>query len=697
MNSASQLSIWLQNRNEQKCHRQLLVISGSKEWLSKNIGPIINLTSEDTLWVGSSLLDTKSIKIKDFRSKLGQEYNNLVLDCFEGFRANAAIALSGTVRSNGLMVMLCPDFKNWKTFPDQENANRISYGIKQLNVVNLFYDYLSDAFCNDSSVAILTEQSFRSPICASRIEQITNQFIEQENAIQLICKHAEGRANRPLLLTADRGRGKSSALGLAAAKLMQKASITIWISAPLVGNTEQVFKHASKSLPGIIKHNKSSLKLATSTLTFKPVDQLLLTEELPNVLFIDEAAAIPIHILMKIFQKFPRIIFSSTSHGYEGSGRGFEIKFTRQLEKQKPNYKRVHLRQPIRWHNEDALENFWFNTMFYGQQAKHNKLKDFQNINFRKLEKSELLQNTGTLRQIFRLLLNAHYQTSPDDLQRILDSPDQHCFALMTENEIIGVVQIIEEGGKELALIKNEIANCNRRVKGHLVSQQLTSQYNIPALCTLKQWRISRIAICPNYQRRGLGQILMTYLESEALKQNISFISAAFGANTEIFNFWKQAGFSFVHLGQKPEVSSGEYSCICIKAIDTLSKDIAKILNRDFSEELRFNLNKTLRNLPTDIALALLLNLPTIKHSYNQCKVQQFLLDNRQLSTCLRDIYLAVSSNISNKSITNTKEALFLTAMVFQSKTYKQLAEEFNLTGKKQVEAMLKQSVLKLV
>ncbi|WP_133469301.1 tRNA(Met) cytidine acetyltransferase TmcA [Paraglaciecola marina] len=697
MNSASQLSIWLQKRNEEKCHRQLLVISGNRDWVSKNLSPIIQLANEETLWVGSPQLNIKHINIKDYRSRLGQEHNYLILDCFEGFRANAAMALSGTIKAGGLMIILCPDFEEWKTFADPENINRISYGLKQITVENLFYDYLSSAFLNDPSVAMLTEQLFRSPICISKDEHIRNQLLEQENAVQLVCKHAHGRANRPLLLTADRGRGKSSALGLAAAKLMQMAPITIWVSAPLAVNIEQVFKHAKKSLPSNIEHSKYSLKLDNSTLIFKPIDQLLLADELPNVIFVDEAAAIPIHILTKLLQKFPRIIFSSTSHGYEGSGRGFEIKFTQQLKKLKPNYKRVHLKQPIRWYNEDVLESFWFNTMFYDYKAKTHKPNDNKNFHFRKLSKSELLKNNETLEQIFQLLLNAHYQTSPDDLQRLLDSPDQTCFVLMTADNIIGVVQVIEEGGENLAPIKNEIASCYRRVKGHLVSQQLTAQYNIPELSTIKQWRISRIAIDAKYQRRGLGLALLTYLEQYALKRDIGFLSAAFGANSEMITFWKKANFDLVHLGQKPEISSGEYNCICIKTLKSLSTNLTPKLTLEFSDELRFNLNKTLKSLPTDIALALILSLKAKKHTYNEGKLDQFLRGNRQLSTCLRDVYLTVSSNLNYESIIGTTEALFLTAMIFQSKTYEQLAAEFNLTGKKQIEVMLRQSIKKLL
>jgi Predicted P-loop ATPase fused to an acetyltransferase len=47
----------------------------------------------------------------------------------------------------------------------------------------------------------------------------------------------------------------------------------------------------------------------------------LLDEKLEcDLLFVDEAAAIPVSILLQILKSYPRIVFASTMVGYEGNG-----------------------------------------------------------------------------------------------------------------------------------------------------------------------------------------------------------------------------------------------------------------------------------------------------------------------------------------------------------------------------------------
>ncbi|MFT2091331.1 tRNA(Met) cytidine acetyltransferase TmcA [Paraglaciecola sp. 2405UD69-4] len=697
MNSPSQLSIWFKSRNNKPCHRQLLVISGDRDWVNECVDSLTELVDENSLFVGKKQSNADTINIKDYQSKLGQEYNHLILDCFEGFRANAAIALSGTIKANGVMILLCPQFSDWITYPDPENANRISFGYNRLDLQNNFYNYLSSSFVNSQDVAILTEESFQSPICYLGDTITENRYAEQEEAIQLICKHALGRAHRPLLVTADRGRGKSSALGIAAASMMIDKNLIIWVTAPLKTNTIQIFNHAQKRLPNGHQSNNYSLNINNSSLSFKAIDEVLSKSELPDVLFLDEAAAIPIPILIKLLEKFPRIIFSTTSHGYEGSGRGFEVKFINIIKKLKPNYKRIHLNQPIRWYASDTLENFWFNTMFYNYKRNgisHSNSKE--NFTFRKISQAELLEDHNLLEEVFSLLLEAHYQTSPDDLQRLLDAQEQHCFALMDNDHVIGVVQIIEEGGECLTDMKEAIAECSRRFKGHLVCQQLASTYYLPELCLLRHWRISRIAITPKLQRQGLGEALIKHIEQQASFDNINLLSAAFGANTDIIKFWSKSKFSPVQISHKAEVSSGEQSCICIKAINTTPKGLIDRLEKEFSENFRFNLSKVLQNISTDIALMLLKQSNHELETYNHDKVLQFINGTRPLASCYKDIYLAVSSNIGNCNIPK-RHSLFLTAFIMQNKSHEKIKSEFTLTGKKQIESLLRACMKDLI
>ena len=107
MNLPKQLFHWFEQRQSKLCHRQLLVITGKKEWTINAAKALsCNQDIQRVLWVGDDLVEYENISIKDYRSKLGQEYDWVVLNCFSGFRANAAVALSGTIKAHGIMVIL---------------------------------------------------------------------------------------------------------------------------------------------------------------------------------------------------------------------------------------------------------------------------------------------------------------------------------------------------------------------------------------------------------------------------------------------------------------------------------------------------------------------------------------------------------------------------------------------------------------
>src|SRR5690606_20208591 len=125
---------------------------------------------------------------------------------------------------------------------------------------------------------------------------------------------------------------------------------------------QQVFKHASELLPAaILTENKLSLGKAYGQ--YVAPDAILASKLETDLLSIDEAAALPAHLLFKLLGRFSRIVFSTTVHGYEGSGRGFDIRVKDYLNSNKPGWRNLHLTHAMRWYNNDCLEAFWFELL----------------------------------------------------------------------------------------------------------------------------------------------------------------------------------------------------------------------------------------------------------------------------------------------------------------------------------------------
>lgn len=705
MNLPKQLFHWFEQRQSNLCHRQLLVITGQHEWATKTAVSLLgNSDKQNILWVGDTQDSYDCINIKNYRSILGHEYDCVVLNCFSGFRANAAMALSGTIKAQGLMILLCPHLERWPEYDDPERINRISYGFNQRHINSQFFRHLSSAFDEDNSVALCTKDLFIGSVAMVDKQSAIHNFDQQNKVVEGIIKVALGHRNRPLVLTADRGRGKSSALGLAAAKLMIQGTKNICVTALHLDNTEQIFNHAQQMLPkaSVAKDNISYLG---NTLSFKPVDQLLNSQESINLVLVDEAASLPIHVLIKLANKFSRIVFSSTVHGYEGSGRGFEIRFIKQLSQLKPSVKRVHMSQPIRWYQHDSLEQFWFNSLFHNVQQ-CNVRQDIEKvkstdmpISCRHVSKIQLLNDKKLLASLFSLLIDAHYQTSQDDLQRLLDAPEIECFILTRGDTLLGVAQIVEEGGHCFDELADNIADCSRRVKGHLVAQNIASSYNTASFLVSDQWRISRIAIAPEHQRQGLGKQLINYVEQQARQQQIKFLTTSFGCNTGILKFWYRSDFLLVKLSAKPEVSSAEHSGICIKPLTDETLEISHFIRKEFHPEFIYQMDKNFQWISTGLMMQILLFEPSsnLGAGLNVQVVKQFATGKRAYSTCKRQLKEYLLKSPACFSILTTPEQSLLVAALLQNLTDKQLSEKFALSGKKQIEQTLKTSFARVL
>jgi tRNA(Met) cytidine acetyltransferase len=296
-------------------------------------------------------------------------------------------------------------------------------------------------------------------------------------------------------------------------------------------------------------------------------------------------------------------------------------------------------------------------------------------------------------------LIDAHYQTSQDDLQRLLDAPEIECFILTAGNNLIGVAQIVKEGGEPFNELADSVANCSRRVKGHLVAQNITSSYNNIPFLLAQQWRISRIAIHPEHQRKGFGNQLINYVEQHANLQNIKFLTASFGCNSDILRFWQHNQFSLAKLSAKPEVSSGEHSGICIKPLTVEATQISVSILKKFHLEMHYQMDKNFQYVSADTLIQILLLQPnTHLNIYEDMEILwQFAMGKRAYSTCKRLLKEYLIVNPQCLLILTAQQQELLVATLLQNLTDKYVCANFNFSGKKHIEEIIKKSFKKIL
>ncbi len=633
-------------------NRHLIVISGKQtdchataKKLTKNLE---TLTLDDP---------------KQAQQFLGQEFDAVIFNSFNGFDANAFGAVSGTIRLGGFLLLLKP-----KDYPAD------SLFLKRFETLLCSYDHVSflDPLADHIDFSVPKNKELPTPFATS----------DQAKTVEAIIHVVKGHRRRPLVITADRGRGKSASLGLAAKKLIDDGYKNIIICAPSKKAVRVVYQYAEA--------DETNLRFCS------PDD---LNRELPkaDLVLIDEAAAIPVALLVRFLTHYSRIVFSSTQHGYEGSGRGFSINFQKSLSLIAPEWESCKLETPIRWNENDSLESFVFDALLLNAEPAEDRLvadAQLKQCEYKLIDKQSLLQNEELLKSLFGLLVGAHYQTKPSDLKQLLDDKTTSIHTLQYNQHIIAVALIINEGGIDEETAKDIFVG-TRRLKGHLVAQSLAANVGIQNAPTLTGERISRIAVHPKLQQQGYGSFLLKQLIK---KSTADYLSTSFGATSLVTDFWKKAGFRTAYLGMKRDASSGTHSVLMLYPKTEEGKVLGQEACNRFAQHFPYLLAEPFDGLEADIALAL---LPKTVNSDVLSKLEikeleAFAFQQRGYENSIYPLWKLVCNNLANADLEDDEKESLL-KKVLQRKPWKALVVEMNLSGKKEALSLFRQTVGKLL
>ncbi|TDM51963.1 tRNA(Met) cytidine acetyltransferase [Aliivibrio fischeri] len=590
--------------------RYPILLEGSIGWSEEIIKEYIAhseyLDSDIEVYGNLSIGELPSLEMKAALKKLGQETHCLVIDISHEFNANAINAVCGTLVGGGLVFFIRSEDSSL-----HRNIERWLIHFKKQMLV------ISENAPLPLLPQVPTEKKLMSSFTQTDKLDELYRSIDQKHAVLSIQRVITGHAKRPLIITADRGRGKSSAIGIAIAELVRDKKLVIGITAPLRVNINEVFGHAAsvaKKLGMPFKQEKNTLTINGSTVTYFAPDELIRDSYSLDLLCIDEAAAIPAPMLLALTERYSRLVFSTTINGYEGTGRGFEIKFKKQLALLRPNFHSVEMTQPIRWSELDPLENWLSSVFLLDHKVSSNKQQDIsrEDVEFVRLNVSDLLTDPELAQSIFSLLVSAHYQTSPNDWLALLSDPSLFCWAGIDKSSrnVLTCALVSLEGELDNQLI-DDIQLGKRRPRGHLVPVSLTQTLCINEPAQQSCIRIMRIAVEQHYQRMHLGSKFIECIKAFYCDLGIDYLSTSFGSTPGLNEFWLSLDFSFIRLGISKDKASGSHSLLAVLPLSKNAVEWQSLGKDYFSMALPEQLLSVFNELDVSEVLSLLKGIDT--------------------------------------------------------------------------------------
>jgi tRNA(Met) cytidine acetyltransferase len=641
--------------NARARRRQLVWLQGDADWARQQAAALLAATGwQQWLWVGAEAPSPfEAVKAAEVQRRLGSETDAVVFDAFAGFNPNAFGQSVGTIRGGGLMFLLTPAAANWCRFADPEHHRLAVLPYEPADVGQRFVRHLVRTLSADADVIQVLqsgsasgfdghiEAHFRPPRSGSPLPAEPDdaawvapfRSLDQQRAVAAIVQALEDAT--PLVLTADRGRGKSAALGLAAARWLERHGGQVLVTAPGLGALDALFERLQASLPdgqlsaGVFTHPLGSVRYLTP-------DRLLHGDGDGELLLVDEAATIPAPVLSRLLTRFPRILFASTLHGYEGTGRGFAVRFRRELQRRAPAWRAFEMSQPVRWCVNDPLEQLSFRLLLLDAEpapAAVVRSIPVSQLSYRRLDRDLLLQQPQLLEQLFGLLVLAHYRTTPGDLRILLDSPNLSVWVACGQQQLVGALLVVEEGGLPADLTQ-AIHEGRRRPPGHLIPQALIGQDGLLEAAGLRCLRVMRIATHPALERHGIASRLLAELADGARQQGADYLGTCFGMTPDLLAFWRRNGYVPMRLGTVRDPVGGTFAGILACALSPAGTGLVAAARQRLRTAMLHQLPAQLAELEADLVLGLLPGAPVELQHHERLELDMFARHNRAFESC---------------------------------------------------------------
>ena len=552
------------------------------QYFSQNIITKFELTLLDKHWyvdcknhnLLANFSSNEIAPLENFKKFLGIEFNSIII-FFDQLNINLLLSISETLTQSGTIfiiiknklnssledyILYCANYFNISIVPKE----KIITLINSLNITNT---KLSNS-----------NQLTKAPFNLSNEQQLIFDFLYQS----ILNKN-----NFHTLITGVRGSGKTT-LMLKLINFLKIQNFKINFSVLNSGEGSLFKKYQFENIPSLTYQNFINFILST------------------DVLIIEEAASIPLPILSQILSVYKKVIMISTLDGYEGTNQGIIHKlstdFPLEIFSLSYNFRRNYDNfQKFLENISFKANNINFSTYSSLQSSSINIISNniSQNINSLTIHLSSFIEKPNNesislLIKINKFISNNHYQSSNQDIFRLLNDPNTFVSLLLKNlnyedyslknSEIISLVIFSLEAIPN-KILKESIFNGSSRPKNNLLPQTLLCHSNIDFPDNSIFLRIQRIATEKSYKKQGYASKLLSnfndknlinfFIQNSTFSKDFScdcsfsnhliFIGASFALSDVVYKFWIKNNFIPVSLGLKKDNASGERSLVVLK------------------------------------------------------------------------------------------------------------------------------------
>ncbi len=638
----------LRSEATQSNERRLLVLAGDRERGYDTLEAVLDdlpvPITRTTLVGPDDRLRCEQVAQQNAGDLLGTTRDVVAIDAHSDLQPNALGKLVGTVDGGGLLVLLTPPLTEW---PDRRGRFDGSLAIPPYTLTDVsgrFRRRLVETLRAHRGIAIVDcdtktiEDDGRTnpaPRLATEPPTVPDDrrfptaayeaclTIDQREAVSTFeglsvadgTETEETRLDDPraVVFEADRGRGKSSAAGLAAGAFAVDGQ-EVAVTAPQFRNAAEVFERAGElcttldvaaTLDSTLIETETGGRIQFSEPT-AAVDRLGADVDI-DVVIVDEAAALPVSTLESLLEA-DRIAFATTTYGYEGAGRGFSVRFRDRLAESEHAVTDCTMTEPIRYAAGDPIEVWAFRALLLDAKPPVEPLvadatPESPAIEYRRLDPDDLLADSHLLREAFGLLVLAHYRTEPNDLARLLDAPNLTARALVFEGHVVSVALLAREGN--LDADTRSMMYEGGRVRGNMLPDILTSQLRDEQAAAPAGVRIVRIATHHAVRSRGLGSRLLGDVSDE-FESEVDWLGTGFGATPGLLDFWQENGYQTVHVSTTRNEASGEYSALMLAPTSNAGQNLHDRHADWFARRFAAVCSDSLTDLDPDVARSVL-------------------------------------------------------------------------------------------